>query len=211
MNWFITGTDTGVGKTRIACLLLEALRRSGHDAVGFKPICCGERHDVRALWEASGRYHDLSLDAINPVWLRPPVAPLTASAIEDRPLQPADILSAYQSLKSRHATVIVEGVGGWLVPITEYYDTSDLAADLGLPVVIVVHNRLGAINHTLLTLQSIRRKGLTVAGLILNEFLPRPEDDIAIRTNPAVLEQLTRLPILFSITENQSAINLDLA
>ncbi len=211
MNWFITGTDTGVGKTHTACLILEALRRAGYDAVGFKPICCGERDDVRALWEASGKRLDLSLDAINPVWLRPPAAPLAASAIEERLIQPADILSAYKALKARHATVLVEGVGGWRVPILENYDTTDLAADLGLPVVIVVHNRLGAINHTLLTIESIQRKGLPIAGLILNEFSPRLEDEIPIRTNPAILEKITRLPILFTIRENQTSLDIALA
>lgn len=211
MNWFLTGTDTGVGKTRVACLLIEALRRAGRNAVGFKPVCCGERDDVRALWEASGKPHNLSLNAINPLWLRPPAAPLTAAAIEDRPIQPADLLSAYSNLKSRYHSVLVEGVGGWRVPILTNYDTADLAADLGLPVAIVVHNKLGAINHTLLTIESIQRKGLTIVGLILNNFSPRPEDEIATRTNPAVLEQITQVPILFSIGENQPTLDLALA
>lgn len=212
MNWFITGTDTGVGKTHVTCLLLRALRARGREAVGFKPFCCGERDDVRDLWEASGNRHDLPLDTINPVWLRPPAAPYTASMIEERPVDIEHVLATHRQLTERFESVLVEGAGGWLVPIRPDYDMADLAADLGLPVAVVVHNRLGAINHTLLTLASIRARGLDCAGLILNTFgTPSADEEIAIRTNPSIIEQLADAPILFSITPGQASVALDIA
>ncbi len=209
MNWFITGTDTGVGKTYVTCLLLRALRAKGEEAAGYKPLCCGERDDVRELWEASGKRHDLSLDAINPVWLRPPVAPYTASMIEERPIDVGQLIDGYQKLSEKFKHVLVEGVGGWRVPIRQDYDSADLAVELGLPVVVVVHNKLGAINHTLLTLESIERRGLEIAGIIINSFDGDERDDIATRTNPAIIEQLAGVPVLLKINHGQASVALE--
>ena len=199
-NLFLTGTDTDVGKTYVASLLVRALRRTGLDAVGFKPICCGDRADAEALWEASAR--SPALNDVNPVWLRTPAAPYTAAMIENRPIDLALIRESFAKLRSVHPAVIVEGVGGWRVPITKDYFVADLAAEFGLPVAVVVANRLGALNHTLLTVESIRARGLTCAGLILNHPSPDAEA-IATTTNRAVLEDLLEVPVLFEIAHGQ--------
>jgi dethiobiotin synthetase len=102
--------------------------------------------------------------------------------------------------------VIVEGVGGWLVPILQKYSVADLAAEMGLPVVVVAANRLGAINHTLLTVDSIRARGLTCAGVILNNMTA--DQDAATTTNRAVLEHLLEVPILYEVEMGQAALRL---
>src|SRR5687767_5594426 len=163
---FVTGTDTGVGKTYVVSQMIRALRKDGIDAVGMKPICCGDRDDAEVIYRASEGV--VPLNDINPVWLRTPAAPYTAAMIEGRTIDLALIRESFERLLSSHQRVIVEGVGGWRVPIARDYFVSDLARDFALPVVVVVSNRLGAINHTLLTVDAIRAAGLECAGIILN-------------------------------------------
>lgn len=198
MSYFVTGTDTGVGKTRFSCLLIEALRAEGRDVVGYKPVCSGDREDAVLLANASG---GLDLDQVNPVWLKAAVAPLVAGMLENRPVNPAVLLQGFRTLAAEHAGVIVEGAGGWRVPLAEGYDMADLAADLGLPVIIVVGNRLGALNHTILTVDAIRARGLEIAGLVINHLAD--ELDTAAITNKGVIEQLTGVPILAEIIHGQ--------
>ena len=206
MSIFITGTDTGVGKTRVAAALVRALRAAGTDAVGFKPICCGGREDAVALAEASwndecGMTNDggakaaVSLNDVNPVWLRPPVAPYAAAMIEGRMVDVDLVREKFVQLSAAHAAVVVEGAGGWLVPVTRDFSMADLAAEFALPVLVVAANRLGVINHTLLTVAAIRASGLTGAGVVLNHpHAPQP-DDPAVVTNAGVLgELLATLP-----------------
>jgi dethiobiotin synthetase len=207
MNLFITGTDTEVGKTYVSRLLIEALRRAGHDTVGMKPICCGDRGDAEELHAASGAAVPLNL--INPVWFRAPAAPYTASLIENRAVDLSMIRDAFAELRATHKSLIVEGVGGWRVPITSEFFLSDLAAEFGLPVAVVVGNRLGALNHALLTVESIRSRGLTCAGLILNQVKsPTRESEIATSTNGAVLESLVDAPLLFTVSYGQREVGL---
>jgi dethiobiotin synthetase len=202
VNLFLTGTDTGVGKTYVASLLVRALRKAGLDCVGFKPICCGDRDDAALLHAASDGVVDLN--DVNPVWLRPPAAPYTAAMIENRTVDLALIRETFARLRAAHESIIVEGVGGWLVPIARDYSVRELAADFGLPVAVVFANRLGAINHTLLTVESIRAAGLTCAGLIQNQVAAgREEETIATTTNRAVLEELSGVPLLFDIALGQ--------
>ena len=188
MSIFITGTDTGVGKTRVAAMLVRALRAAGVDAVGFKPICCGGREDAELLAAASGGA--VALNDVNPVWLRPPVAPYAAAMIEGRMVDLALVCEKFAQLRVAHAAVIVEGAGGWLVPVTRDFSMADLAAEFALPVLVVAANRLGAINHTLLTVAAIRASRLRCAGVILNQVQPPAEDDAAAVTNAGVLEEL---------------------
>jgi dethiobiotin synthetase len=182
---FVAGTDTGVGKTRVTSLLVSGLRRLGKDAVGLKPFACGDRGDAESLWAANEGV--LDMDVINPVWLRPPTAPFAASLIEERVVDVALAREGVRQVQSRHSFVVVEGVGGWRVPLTESVCASDFAVELGLPVVVVIANRLGALNHAQLTVESIRRRGLSVVALVWNEVLP-PAEDPARWTNRAVLE-----------------------
>ncbi len=197
---FLTGTDTDVGKTYVAALILRALRAEGIDAVGMKPICCGDRTDALLLHTASDGCAELN--DINPVWLRTPAAPYTAAMIENRAIDLALIRETFAKLREAHECVIVEGVGGWRVPITDAYFLSDLAAEFALPVAVVVANRLGAINHALLTVESIRASGQNCAGVIFNE-LPGTEPGIPTTTNRSVLESLLAVPILFDVGCNE--------
>lgn len=191
MSFFITGTDTGVGKTYVTRLILETLRQEGIDAVGYKPVACGDREDAVILSAASG---DIPLDEINPVYLNNAVAPYVAGMLENRTVDPAIMLDGYRALAAKHTQVLVEGAGGWEVPIAPNYRISDLAADLALPVVVVAGNRLGALNHILLTVGAIRAKGLVCAGIILNQLAD--EMDTAMITNKGVVEDLTGVPLL---------------
>ena len=205
MNLFLTGTDTDVGKTYVAELLVRGLRKAGRDAVGMKPICCGGREDAEALHAAADGA--AALNDINPVWLRPPAAPYTAALIENRTIDLALIRETFARLRGTHESIIVEGVGGWRVPITRDWFVSDLAVEFGLPVAVVVANRLGALNHTLLTVEAIRHRGLECAGIILNHTtFGDAGPDIAVTTNRAILEDLLEVPILFEVTHGQREI-----
>jgi dethiobiotin synthetase len=194
MSFFITGTDTNVGKTRVAVALLRLLRAAGVDAVGCKPIACGGREDAEALHAVSGGV--VTVNEINPVWLRPPVAPYTAAMIEGRMIDLALVREGFKRLHTEHEAVIVEGVGGWLVPVERELTMADLAVEFGLPVIVVAANQLGALNHTLLTVQAVHAAKLKCAGVILNQARPAAEDDAAALTNRAVLEQLLDLPVV---------------
>jgi len=193
---FVTGTDTGVGKTYVVSRLIAALREKGVDAVGMKPICCGDRDDAESLHRASEG--TVALNEINPVWFRTPAAPYTAAMIEGRVVDLALIRESFERLRASHQRIIVEGVGGWRVPISRDYLVSDLARDFGLRVVVVVANRLGAINHTLLTIESIRANGLDCAGIILNHVSPEQSDPATV-TNRGILEELSGVPVLGEI------------
>jgi dethiobiotin synthetase len=210
VNLFLTGTDTNVGKTYVASLLIRALRRTGLDCVGMKPICCGGREDAELLHAASDGA--LPLNDVNPVWLRTPAAPYTAAMIENRAIDLALIRDTFTHLRTAHRALIVEGVGGWLVPIARDFSVRDLALEFALPVAVVVANRLGALNHALLTLESIRAAGLTCAGLILNQPAPAAEDEsIATATNRSVLEELAGVPVLFDIAHGERELALAVA
>jgi len=204
MSFFITGTDTDVGKTYVTRLILENLRAEGRDAVGYKPVSCGDREDAAILSEVSG---GLDLDEINPVSLSTPLAPYVAGMLENRTVDPADLIAGFHHLASKHAQVVVEGAGGWEVPIAANYRVSDLAADLKLPVVLVAGNKLGALNHIILTVNAIRAKGLVCAGIVLNQL--EDEMDTAMITNKGVVEDLTGVPLLEHIIHGQDFLDVE--
>jgi dethiobiotin synthetase len=204
MNYFVTGTDTGVGKTFVSALLIRALRDAGNDTVGLKPICCGDRDDAEVLREAGG--NELELDDVNPVWFRVPAAPYTASMVENRLPDLDQIRDRFQRIRGQRRSLIVEGVGGWLVPICRDFSIADLAAEMGLPVLVVAANRLGALNHTLLTVEAIQARGLPCAGVILNNV--EGTADPATTTNRAVLEHLLNVPLLHEIDRGQRSLDL---
>ncbi|MBU6327005.1 MAG: dethiobiotin synthase [Verrucomicrobia bacterium] len=204
MNFFISGTDTGVGKTHVARILLETLRANGIDAVGYKPIVCGDRDDARILSLASG---DVPIEQVNPVWLKTPAAPWVAAQLENRVIDFASLIEGYETLAAQHETVIVEGIGGWEVPITADYSTADFARALHLPVVLVVANRLGAINHTVLSCQSIRSRGLSLRGIILNHLVDEL-DTVAI-ANKQVIPAVAKAPLLCEVIHGQDWIDCD--
>ena len=187
----VTGTDTGVGKTYITCELVRSLREEGIDAVGYKPVCCGDREDAELLLEASDNAEPI--EAINPVWYQAPVTPSVAAELESKPVPLEDIRSHAESMAERHEILVMEGVGGWEVPMSGSETFADMAEGLGWPVVLVVANRLGALNHTLLTENAIRDRGLHLAGVVINHLTE--DHDIAMTTNRVVLEDLLSGPV----------------
>jgi dethiobiotin synthetase len=201
VSLFLTGTGTGVGKTFVAIELLHWLRSRGIRAVGMKPICCGDREDARRLHAASGE--GISIEELNPVWLQSPVAPSVAAQIEQVEIDLGRIRDCFRNLSDRFDTVIVEGVGGWLVPITEELFVSDFAKELELPVAIVAENRLGCLNHVMLTLESVQRRGLVCAGVILNQA--NGPVDLAQSTNETELRRLLTGISLVVIGEEMQA------
>jgi dethiobiotin synthetase len=188
----VTGTDTGVGKTFVTSGLVRFSRSKGIDAVGMKPICTGDDSDVRQLLDACGSCEPEHL--INPVWYRTPVAPYTASIIEDRLIDLDGIREAFEFLARQHSSVLVEGAGGIAVPIFAHYDFRDLARDLRLSVIIVAANRLGVLNHARLTVEAVRAAGLRCSLIALNSA--HPDSDISQQTNLSILENLVDVPIL---------------
>ena len=186
MSLFLTGTGTGVGKTFVAIELLHWLRSRGIRAVGMKPICCGDREDARRLLAASAE--GISIEELNPVWLQSPVAPSVAAQIEQVEIDLGRIRDCFRSLSVRFDTVIVEGVGGWLGRSPQDVFVSDVAKQLELPVAIVANNQLGCLNHVLLTLESVQRRGLVCAGVILNQA--NGPTDLAQSTNENELRRL---------------------
>ncbi|MBJ7423769.1 MAG: dethiobiotin synthase [Akkermansiaceae bacterium] len=204
MSFFITGTDTGVGKTYVTCLILETLRKLGQDAVGYKPVACGDRDDAIQLAAVSG---GLELDDVNPVYFSAPVAPYVAGMLSNHQADPALWITGFDRLAARHSKVFVEGAGGWEVPIAPNYRISDLAADLSLPVIIVAANKIGALNHIILTVNAIRAKGLACAGIILNQL--EDEMDTAMITNKGVVEELAGVPLLDHLIFGQNFLDAD--
>jgi dethiobiotin synthetase len=206
MRFFITATDTGAGKTFVTCLLLRALRAAGLTAVGFKPVCCGSRQDVADLLDAGSP--GPSAGEVNPVHYRMPLAPLAAGMLENRPFPFGDVRAAWRDLSARYEHILVEGAGGWEVPLTAEKSVADLAVELALPVIVVVHNKLGALNHTILTVRSIRQRGLTCAGLILNHV--EDERDTASISNAAVLRAvLPDVPVLAEVMHGETELRLE--
>ena len=207
MRAFITGTDTGVGKTFVTALLARALRRAGLDTIALKPICSGDRGDAEILREACDS--EIELDEVNPLWFQTPVAPYLAARREGRAVSLPALESWFRSVSEGRHSVLVEGAGGWLVPVAENLLIADLAAALGLPLIVVVANRLGCINHALLTIESIRSRGLECRGMVLNS-LSRESGDATLE-NRTLLEEFTDVPVLFEITPGQQDIELAIA
>lgn len=187
-GYFVTGTDTGVGKTRVAAGLIAALRAQGHRVAGMKPVASGcvatpdglRNEDALALIEASGLH--LSYHWVNPYAFAPPIAPHIAAAEAGRPVRFAVLAQALERLYGQAECVVVEGVGGWRVPLGPDGDVADLAVSVGLPVVLVVGLRLGCLNHAALTVADVRRSGLPLVGWVASAVDPdfaRPQENLA--------------------------------
>jgi dethiobiotin synthetase len=174
-GFFVTGTDTGVGKTRVAVALIHALRAQGLRVAAMKPVAAGSaagepNEDVVALQQAANVAADLR--DVNPYAFEPAIAPHIAAQQAGVRIDLEVIAAAHSRLAAAADVVVVEGAGGWRVPLNECEDLADLAQRLGLPVVLVVGMRLGCINHALLTAESIARRQLPWAGWIGNHVDP---------------------------------------
>jgi len=173
--WFVTGTDTEIGKTFVSCALLHAARRNGLSAVGMKPVAAGveadgHNDDVVRLQGAGSVAAPAAL--VNPYRLRAPVAPHIAAAEAGIAIDFAVIGAAFEQLCAYADVVVVEGVGGFRVPLGTAGDSADLAVALGLPVILVVGMRLGCINHALLSAEAIAARRLRLAGWVANRIDP---------------------------------------
>ena len=199
VNYLITGTDTGIGKTFCCCGLLRAARAKGLKCSGMKPFCTGDTADVDLI--AAAGANEVPRHVLNPVWLRPPLAPYTAAMLESRPIDLVAVKQAYEELSTQHELVLVEGAGGLLVPILQGYNFRDLASDLKLGVILIAPNRLGTINHTLLTAESVQNAGLQLSLVILNELDAEPT--LAAQTNQSILEGLLSAPLYHSRFQNR--------
>ena len=199
---FVTGTDTGVGKTLACAALIHALRAAGARPVPMKPVAAGAgdgdglNEDTVALMGAAGRA-DLAASDVTPILLREPMAPHVAAAREGRSIVLAPVHDAFERLARAGDFVVAEGVGGFVVPLGDDLDSVDLARVLGLPVVLVVGLRLGCLNHALLTARAIEASGLPFAGWIANHVDPAmavPGENVAALEARLAAPLIGRLP-----------------
>lgn len=208
-GFFVTGTDTGIGKTVVAGALIMALRAKGINACGMKPVETGCKRINGTLIPSDGTFlkqiarMDDPIEHITPFCFETPAAPSVASEIEKGDIDIRLIKERFQNLQKKYQTVIVEGVGGLLVPIKNDYFVIDLVRELALPLIVVSRPSLGTINHTLLTVNYALKEGIKVAGIIIN-FSNRPENTAAEKTNPAVIRKLSPVPVIgtFPYLEN---------
>jgi dethiobiotin synthetase len=189
---FITGTGTGIGKTFITAAWTRELRARGIPALALKPVSCGDRGDAEQF--AAANDETLSLNQINPVSLPTPLSPYAACIVGDRQFDLCALRDGVESLMTKFpGPFLVEGIGGWLAPITRDYWVRDWAVELKLPVVIAAPAGLGMLNHALMTVESVRAAGCELAGVIVNHH--PAGDDLAAATNPAILEELGQAPV----------------
>jgi len=221
VGWFVTGTDTGVGKTHAAAALLRALSRRGISAVGMKPVASGcertpqglRNGDALALIAASGA--PVLYDDVNPYAFEPAIAPHIAADLAGVRIEFDQIEAACDRLAADSRLVIVEGAGGWRVPLSETLGLSDLAARLGLGVILVVGLRLGCLNHALLTAEAIEAdRGPPLVGWIgnqLDEPMPQVEANLATLRARIAAPCLGMIPFDPAIDPDRVAERLDLA
>ena len=215
---FVAGTDTGIGKTHAACTLIHALRAHGLEACGMKPVASGcletpegrRNEDALALQAASSR--SLPYEAINPIALREPLSPHLAARLEGVTVAMSPLHAAFDRLRATHEAVVVEGVGGWMVPLAPGLLASAIPQQWDLPVVLVIGLRLGCLNHALLSARAIRADGCRLAGWIGNRIDPAMA---ALEDNLETLRGMLPAPCLgvlpHGLAPEQAADRLDVA
>lgn len=198
---FITGTDTGVGKTVLAGALAATLRAQGISVGVMKPFATGcalkngkwVSPDTLFLKKCAGVPD--SVEEISPLRFRSPLAPLVAATLEKRKINFSHLKEAFLKLKTRYDYLIVEGIGGIMVPLTAQKTVVDLAKFCGFPVLVVSRLGLGTLNHTLLTLSECRKHQLKIAGVVFNNGAKKRKKSLAEKTNPKVLKKLGAVPV----------------
>jgi dethiobiotin synthetase len=200
--YFITGTDTEIGKTWCSATLMHYFRRQGLSVIGMKPIASGchrvdgqlRNEDALILQENASK--PIAYELVNPYAFEQPVSPHIASAEEGKVIDLSVIKEKFEVLKNRADVIIVEGVGGWMAPLTASDDVSDLALALQLPVILVVGIRLGCINHARLSYSAIKAKGVQCAGWIAN---CTQADMLAQKQNIQTIKAFIDVPLLGEI------------
>ena len=176
--YFVTGTDTNVGKTLVSAALIHSLARNGLKVAGMKPVAAGAKLRDGKLWNEdvallSGEANvTLPTHLIAPYLFKEAAAPHVAAALEDQQINPDTIFTAFEQIRAQTEAVIVEGAGGFCVPLTPQIDLADIAARLQLDVILVVGLRLGCLNHAFLTAEAIAARGLRLAGWVVNQIDP---------------------------------------
>jgi dethiobiotin synthetase len=183
-TFFVTGTDTGVGKTVFTVLLLKFLREEGVNAAALKPICSGRRDDARKILAAMRGV--LSLDEINPWHFRAAIAPLLAARRERKKVRLAQVTAHIRAMQKRFDILLVEGAGGLLSPLGENFNSHDLMVALDVMPFIVAPNRLGVVNNVLLTLEALPKKLRAKARVVL---IPQPKPDISAKSNAYLIAE----------------------
>jgi len=194
---FVTGTDTGVGKTVLAAAICAALRARGVDVAAWKPVVTGTDEPAAGGWppdhELLGAAAGVAPERVAPLTFGPAVSPHLAAQLASRAIEPAALLDDARRAGAEAGVLVAEGVGGILVPLTPGYLVRDLALDLGLPVLVVARPGLGTINHTLLTLEALRAVGLAVAAVVLT---PWPDAPLEMeRSNRETIARLGAVPV----------------
>ncbi len=202
-GWFITGTDTGVGKTHVARALISALVETGQRVAGMKPVASGAHATAagprHADAEALARVANVAVEYadVNPYCFLPAIAPHLAAEAAGVEMRLQTILDAYARLRDLAEVVVAEGAGGWRVPLGAAGFMSDVARALALPVLLIVGVRLGCLNHAALTVEAIRRDGVPFAGWIANRIdpgMPHFEDNVAALSRLLGVEPLAVFP-----------------
>lgn len=232
-GFFITGTDTGVGKTVVAGGLAAMLKSKGMDVGVMKPVATGGKEiggrtisdDARFLMNIIDCQDPY--DLVNPICLVPALAPTVAARLSNKVIDMETVWNSFEMLKAKHEFMIIEGIGGLLVPLYDNFYVADMAKRMNLPLVIVSRQILGAINHTLLTVMCARNKGLKIEGIIINNPPPYPPpqrgrgragEDAAEKINPldslrslqAEIERCSGIPIL-GVIPHDKEINVNIA
>ncbi len=200
-GFFIAGTDTGVGKTIVAGAMIKALSFLGHRVGAMKPVesgCC-RKGDVLVpsdgIFLKQTAHMDEPISIVTPCCFESPLAPMPASEIEQKKVDVGEIKRSFKDLSARYSAMIVEGLGGLMVPISKDYYLVDMAGEFGLPLLLVARPGLGTINHTMLSVICAVKEGLEVAGVIINYSSP-PDGGLAEKTNPGLLARICPAPII---------------
>lgn len=204
-GFFITGTGTGVGKTIVTIIMGLYLRSHGYkNTIALKPIESGCVLVDQKLMPPDGSFisdmlwQSESLDLITPVRYQQPLAPYAASLVEGEKFNKASILTHIKSMSKKYDVLLIEGIGGMMVPITKKYFVYNLIKDVGLPVIIVASALLGTINHTLLSVDFAINHGINVAGVIINNSANDTSDQ-SISSNPKIIKELCPAPVVGEI------------
>jgi dethiobiotin synthetase len=198
---FITGTDTGVGKTHLATRIIAALRAQGWRVGAYKPVASGSKDGADGpVWSDLEQLHgalagEFERERICPQRFNAPLAPPVAARCEGKTVDAAILRSGFDWWSERADFLVVEGAGGLLSPLTESECVADVAASFGLPLIIVARLSLGTINHTLLTIEAAHSRNLPIAGIVLNQAVPA-DDDASQASNPGELQKRCAVPIL---------------
>jgi dethiobiotin synthetase len=196
---FITGTDTGVGKTVVACGLVRLLLQWKIKVGVMKPFATGDQEDARHLMEAA--QSDMPLSLVNPQFFKSPLAPAVAAALEQKEVQMETVYKSFWEISKSHEFVVVEGVGGVRVPLADSTYVVDLIGACRLPALVVARAGLGTLNHVLLTLEALERAKVPVVGIILNGDTGQT---LAEKTNPEALREYTTVPVLAVLPQKSS-------